>query len=58
MLPSYTFSLRLPAGLLERIDAEVNQSKEFTNKTDFIIAAIRFYLEHRSKGGGVGGGER
>ena len=54
MLPSYTLSLRLPVGLLERIDEEL-KCNEFTNRTDLITAAIRFYLDYRNP---KGGGER
>ena len=36
-------SLRVPAGLLERIEADVEQNGDHASRTDWIIAAIRAY---------------
>lgn len=42
-------SLRVPAGLLERIEADVEQNGDHASRADWIIAAIRAYEEQRTE---------
>ena len=42
-------SIKIPEGLLSRIDMDVESSGDFTSRTDYIVSALRFYEEHRTK---------
>ena len=42
-------SIKIPDGLLSKIDQDVNTSGDFSSRTDWILAAIRMYEEHRVK---------
>lgn len=42
-------SIKIPDGLLSRIDEDVETSGDFTSRTDYIIAAIRYYEDYRTK---------
>ena len=69
-----TTSLRLPPGLIRRIDGYLECDAQFTTRTDLIVEAIRHYLDYRveltakelalseahsvAKSGMKGGGER
>lgn len=46
--------LRCPDGLLEMIDKDVEESNEFTSRSDWIVCAIREYLRVRKISGGGG----
>ena len=39
--------IRIPDGLLAKIDFEVEDSGEFGSRSDFILCAIRSYIEQR-----------
>ncbi|MDO5853588.1 MAG: ribbon-helix-helix domain-containing protein [Thermoplasmata archaeon] len=40
-------SIRIPDGLLEKIEADVEGSGDFTSRADYILAAIRHFEEYR-----------
>lgn len=42
-------SIKVPEGLLKLIDADVEKTGEFSSRTDWIIEAIREFLEYRTK---------
>lgn len=42
-------SIKIPEGLLSKIDRDVEISGDFTSRTDYIVSALRFYEEHRTK---------
>lgn len=42
-----TTSLRLPPGLIQRIDGYLDCDAQFTTRTDLIVEAIRHYLDYR-----------
>jgi Arc/MetJ-type ribon-helix-helix transcriptional regulator len=46
---STIITVRIPNGLLERIDEDVNRSNEFSSRADYILDALRKYEEHRTK---------
>ena len=50
------FTFRLPEGLRKKVEEEITSSYEFSNTSDFILAAIRFYLDYRQSKGGGGNG--
>ena len=41
--------LRIPEGLLKKIDEDIEKSAEFASRSDYLITAIRFYQEERRK---------
>ena len=51
---NYTF--RIPAGLIDAIDKDVEESDMYLNRTQWIIAAIREYLRVRTQDRVGGGG--
>jgi len=42
-------NVKYPTGLLNKIDSDIAESGEFRNRSEWIIAAARFYLDHREK---------
>lgn len=42
-------NVKYPIGLLKKIDEDVEKSQEFRNRSEWIIAAARYYLEQRKK---------
>lgn len=44
---SQQFSIRLPNGLKEFIEADVRENDEYMSWNDWIVAAIRHYKSHR-----------
>ncbi|MFT0899785.1 hypothetical protein [Candidatus Methanoprimaticola sp. MG2] len=42
-------SIRVPDGLLEKIEKDIETSGDFTSRADYILSALRFYEEHRTK---------
>lgn len=42
-------SMKIPKGLLEWIDADVEINEEYRNRSEWIIAAIRHYQDYRIK---------
>ena len=40
---------RFPEGLLELIDRDIDNSDEFRNRSDWLLAAARHYSEYRTK---------
>lgn len=40
--------LRIPDGLLEKIDVDVEKSGEFSSRSDYILCAIREFMYRRS----------
>lgn len=47
-------TVRFPPGLLRAIDEEIENYEEFTNRTEFIVCAVRSYLDElkNTRGGG------
>jgi len=43
---SEMLGFRIPKSLKERIDKETGDDKDFRNTSEFVIYAIRFYLEY------------
>lgn len=41
--------VRIPEGLLRIIDEDVEKSKEFASRSDWIMQALRFYADHREE---------
>ncbi len=41
-------SVKIPENLLRQMDKDIESTKDFANRTDFIVTAIRFYLDHRT----------
>ena len=41
-------SLKIPKGLVVIMDADIANTDEFRNRSEFIVAAIRFYEDHRT----------
>lgn len=41
-------SIKIPTGLLERIDRDIAQYGDFRNRSEWIIAAIREYEKQRA----------
>ena len=46
---SSIISVRVPDGLLNLIENDVEKSGEFCSRADWILAAIRYYLDQREK---------
>ena len=42
-------TVRIPDGLLKRIEEDVENSGEFASRADWIIAAIRHYIDYREE---------
>ncbi|MCL2032197.1 MAG: ribbon-helix-helix domain-containing protein [Methanomassiliicoccaceae archaeon] len=42
-------TLRVPEGLIEKVDQDVERFNDFSSRADFIIVAIRSYLEERTE---------
>lgn len=42
-------SIKIPAGLLERIDKDIESNDDFRNRSEWIIAAIRSYEDYRTE---------
>jgi len=42
-------NIKCPEGIIELIDEDVTLSKEYRNRSEWLLAAIRFYLDHRRK---------
>ena len=42
-------NVKCPQRLLERIDGDIEESGEFRNRSEWIIAAIRYYDDYRTK---------
>ena len=42
-------SIKIPSGLLNVIDDDIEQNKEFRNRSEWIITAIRQFLDYRTK---------
>lgn len=40
-------NFKCPVGLLQLIEEDVDRSGEFRNRSEWIIAALRFYYDHR-----------
>ena len=40
-------SVKIPEGILSKIDRDVEQTKDFASRTDWIMSAIRYYLDYR-----------
>lgn len=53
MVENVLVGLRVPRGLLTIIEKDVSESEEFVTRTDWLIAAIRFYLHHREQVGAI-----
>ena len=56
IMAAKNFTFRLPEGLRKKVEEEITSSYEFSNMSDFILAAIRFYLDYRQSKGGGGNG--
>lgn len=41
-------SVKIPTGLLQRIDDDIASTNDFRNRSEWIIAAIRSYEEQRT----------
>ncbi|MDY0237008.1 MAG: hypothetical protein RBR71_13365 [Gudongella sp.] len=41
-------NFKCPEGLIKIIDQDVEESEEFRNRSEWIIAAARFYTDHRT----------
>lgn len=44
---SVQISIRIPSGLLDRVDMDLERYCEHVTCTEFIIDALKFFLEHR-----------
>ena len=42
-------SIKIPKGLLKWIDIDVEKSEEYTSRTDWIVSAIQYYVEKRTR---------
>jgi len=42
-------TLRVPEGLIAKVDEDVEKFNDFSSRADFIIVAIRNYLEERAE---------
>lgn len=42
---SVTIGLRIPEGIVNKIDYKVESTGEYSSRSDFILCAIRNYLE-------------
>jgi len=40
-------SIRIPDGLLEKIESDIEDSGDFTSRADYILSAIRHYEAYR-----------
>ncbi len=40
-------TIRLPLGLVEKIDEDIEKHKEFRNRSEFITMAVRHYIDYR-----------
>jgi len=45
----YQLSLKIPKGLIEKIDKDIEETRDFRNRSEYIVAALRHYQEHRTK---------
>lgn len=41
-------SIRIPSGVLRYIDDQIESEHEFTNRSDFILHAVRVYVDLRT----------
>lgn len=46
---SYPISIRLPEGIIEAIDREVETYREETTRAEFIQDATKFYLRYKAE---------
>lgn len=46
---STVVSLRIPDGLLEKIEKDIEENGDFTSRADYILSALRFYEDYRTK---------
>jgi hypothetical protein len=42
-------NIRIPNGLLKILDEDITLNEEFASRTDYIVCAIKFFEEHRTK---------
>ena len=43
------FSIRIPEGLIEKIDNEVETFKDEASRSEFITDAVKFYLRYKAE---------
>lgn len=46
---STVVSIRIPDGLLERIEKDIEENGDFTSRADYILSALRQYEDYRTK---------
>lgn len=46
---SVQISIRFPSGVLDRIDYDIDTYREHVTRTEFIIDAVKNYLDYRIK---------
>lgn len=42
-------NIRVPAGMLEKIDLDIDESQEFSSRADYILAALRHFDAYREE---------
>lgn len=56
-LKTRNFSVRLPEGLISKIDQEVETYREEGNRNEFITDAVKFYLRYKEESRRRSGGD-
>jgi len=41
--------VKIPEGLIEFMKKDIEESKEFRNQSEYLVAALRFYEDHRTQ---------
>jgi Arc/MetJ-type ribon-helix-helix transcriptional regulator len=39
--------VKIPTGLIDLIEQDIDDTFEFRNRSEYIVAAVRYYAEHR-----------
>ncbi|MDR1404101.1 MAG: ribbon-helix-helix domain-containing protein [Candidatus Methanoplasma sp.] len=42
-------NIKCPTGIIELIDKDIQENQEFRNRSEYMLAALRYYIDHRTK---------
>jgi len=42
-------SIKIPAGLVDLMDKDIEESQEFRNRSEYLVAALRDFIKERQK---------
>lgn len=43
------FNFKCPETLIDLIDADIEETGEFRNRSEWVLTAVRFYMDYRTK---------